>query len=244
MTTRHRLCAIGLAALVGLTAAGCGGVGATKTVTVTETVAGAQPTSSVTTAAATKAATTTSSGSKGGTVKLLGAPVLLHSSGRYYVAAVRLVNTAGEPKNVSVQFDGMRGSKVLDSDTDVRTILPGQGAAQTQLELPKGTRAIRASISVDDAFVLDPGLTTTTLVGKARFARGQYGDCTMSVQVRNGGAKKLVLVGVWFVALHRGKIVSAGFTFPEVNPHLTGLAKAGLVPCAAKVDTVRAFVEG
>jgi hypothetical protein len=143
-----------------------------------------------------------------------------------------------------VQFDGMRGSKVLDSETDVRTIMPGQGAAQTQLELPKGTRAIRASISVDDAFVLDPGLTTTTLVGKAKFTRGQYGDCTMSVQIRNGGAKKLVLVGVWFVALHHGKIVSAGFTYPEVNPHLTGLAKASLVPCAAKVDTVLAFVEG
>jgi hypothetical protein len=65
----------------------------------------------------------------------------------------------------------------------------------------------------------------------------------MTVQVRNAGAKKLALVGVWFIALHRGKIVSAGFDFPDVNPHLTGLAKAGFVPCPAKVDTVRAFVE-
>ena len=180
-----------------------------------------------------------------GTVKLLGSPgaLVLAPSGHYYLAVTRLLNTTGEAKTVSVQFDGIRGGTVLDSATDTRTVLPGESAALSQLELPKATR-IRASVSVEDSFLLDQGVLTAKLVGKASYTHGSYGDCKMSVQIHNGSAKKLVLTGVWFVALRRGKIVSAGFTFPEVNPHLTGLAKDDFVPSPTKVDSVRAYIEG
>jgi hypothetical protein len=251
MSTSDRLrtiTAIGLPALGGLAVAGCGGAGATKTVTVTETAA-APPTSSVTTAAAatTSAATTsaaTTSGRKGGTVKLLGAPALIHTSQRYYMAAVRLLNTSDEMKTVTVQFDGLHGSKVLDSQTDVRTIPPGEGLSVSQLELPKGTRA-RASISVEESLGFDDDAVAATKInGKPKFTPGQYGDCTLSVQIKNASAKKLSLVGIFLVALRHGKIVSAGYDFPDVNPHLTALSKASFVPCATKIDTVRAYVEG
>jgi hypothetical protein len=245
MTTWTRsTAALAAVALVGVVAVGCGGAGATRTVTVTETVA-AQPTSSVTTAgAATTSAAATTSGSKGGTVKLLGAPALIHTSQRYYMAAVRLLNTSDEMKTVTVQFDGVRGAKVLDSETDVRTIQPGEGLSISQLELPKGTRA-RASISVEDSLGFnDDAVTATKLNGKPKFTLGQYGDCTLSLQIKNTSAKKLSLVGVFLVALRHGKIVSAGYDYPDVNPHLTALSKASFVPCAAKIDTVRAYIEG
>jgi hypothetical protein len=231
-----------LAIAVALVGTACGGSSATKTVTVTET-AGAPSTSNV--ATATTAAPKTTKASSGGTVRLLGAPALIHTTDRFYLVAVRLVNTSSDMKTVTVQFDGLRGARVLDTETDVRTVQPGDGLAMSQLTLPKGTREVRASISVEDSLGIDDALVQSTkLVGKARFTRGQYGDCTMSVQVKNGSSKEIQLVGVYLVALHKGKIVSAGFTFPDVNPRLSALAKADFVPCAKRVDAVRAYVEG
>jgi hypothetical protein len=107
-----------------------------------------------------------------------------------------------------------------------------------------GTR-VRASISVEDSLGLDDdALAATKLNGRPKDTIGQYGECTLSVQIENASAKKLSLVGVYLVAMSHGKIVSAGFTFPDVNPHLTALSKATFVPCAPKVDAVRAYIDG
>jgi hypothetical protein len=186
-------------------------------------------------------------------IKLIGAPALLDAAGvtdstkRHYVAAIRLVNSSDEWQEVLVGFNVTKGSKALYSRAIKQTVQPGEGLALIpDSVLQKGIRSVNAVLLAVNPAPRDELLASFRLVGKPKLRNDGGGTCSWHARVKNPKDEDADIENeLYFVALLRGKIVSAGsaaLTF-DVKARATSTVFQSYLPCAKKVDAVRAYFQ-
>jgi hypothetical protein len=192
-------------------------------------------------------------GDRLGPIKLLGAPALMDAAGvtdstkRHYEAAVRVVNSSDEWKDVAVRFDAMKGSKVVLSATAEQTVQPGEGLALAEdMKMEKGLKAVRARIVSVKPASADDVLASFKLRGKPKLVQEVFGGCAWTARVENPGDHDAdISNSLFFVAVLRGRIVSAGralLTF-DLKAHKVVTVSESYEPCAKKADAVRGYFQ-